>query len=89
VPSLCYHRNQARAAEPGLTDEQNLIARAQRGDTGAYEALVQQYQQIAFPTACLITRDQSEAADAAQHGFLRAYRALHTCEGGHSDYHCQ
>ena len=67
-----------------MTDEQNWIARAQRGDTSAYESLVQQYEQIAFRTAYLITRDQSEAADAAQDAFLRAYRALHSFELGRS-----
>jgi len=74
--------SKVRAAERGLTEEQNWIARAQRGDMGAYEALVQQYEQLAFRTAYLITHDQSEAADAAQDAFLRAYRALHTFEQG-------
>src|SRR5919202_5515912 len=57
-------------------DEQSLIARAQRGDLQAYDALVRQYQQLAFRAAFLITRDEQEAADAAQDAFLRAYRAL-------------
>jgi RNA polymerase sigma-70 factor (ECF subfamily) len=37
---------------------------------------------VAFRTAYLITRDESEAADAAQDAFLRAYKALHTFEPG-------
>jgi RNA polymerase sigma-70 factor (ECF subfamily) len=59
-----------------LIDEQDLIARAQRGETLAYEQLVQQYEQIAFRVAYLITHEEHEAADAAQDAFLRAYRAL-------------
>ena len=59
-----------------MSDEQRLIERAQRGDVRAYESLVQQYEQIAFRTAYLITRDADEAADAAQDAFLRAYNAL-------------
>ena len=59
-----------------LVDEQDLIARAQRGDIQAYEQLVQQYEQIAFRVACLITREEHEAADVAQDAFLRAYRSL-------------
>jgi RNA polymerase sigma factor (sigma-70 family) len=59
-----------------LIDEQGLIARAQRGEAQAYEQLVQQYEQIAFRVAYLITHEEHEAADAAQDAFLRAYRAL-------------
>ena len=59
-----------------MNEEQSLIARAQRGDLPAYESLVRQYEQVAFRAAYLITRDADEAADAAQDGFLRAYRAL-------------
>src|SRR5260370_1034533 len=57
-------------------DDSNLIARAQRGDTAAYEEIVQRYQQIAFRTAYVITGSAAEAEDAAQEGFLKAYRAL-------------
>ncbi len=59
-----------------MNDEQQLIERARRGDMAAYEALVQQYETLAFRAAYLITRDDGEAADAAQEAFLRAYRAL-------------
>ena len=52
------------------------MARAQHGDVSAYEQLVQQYEQIAFRVAYLITHEEHEAADAAQDAFLRAYRAL-------------
>ena len=61
-----------------LDEEQRLIARAQQGDVQAYEALVKQFQEVAFRAAYLITHDEPEAADAAQDGFLRAYHALHT-----------
>jgi len=57
-------------------DDSELFARAQRGDTAAYEEIVQRYQQIAFRTAYLITRSAAEAEDAAQDGFMKAYRAL-------------
>ncbi len=59
-----------------MTEEQSLIARAQRGEVQAYEALVREYEQLAFRTAWLITHDEPEAADAAQEAFVRAYRAL-------------
>src|SRR5512139_3934842 len=58
------------------------MARAQRGDVSAYEQLVQQYEQLAFRAAYLITHEEHEAADAAQDAFLRAYRALHSFKLG-------
>lgn len=59
-----------------MVDEQTLIARAQRGDLHAYESLVRQYETTAFRAAFLVTHDESEAADAVQDAFLRAFRAL-------------
>ncbi len=65
-----------------MNDEQGLIGRARQGDLQAYEALVRQYEQIAFRAAYLITHDAAEAADAAQEAFLRAYRALGSFHAG-------
>jgi RNA polymerase sigma factor (sigma-70 family) len=58
------------------TDDSVLIARAVRGDSAAYEEIVQRYQQVAFRTAYVITGSAAEAEDAAQEGFVKAYRAL-------------
>jgi|SRR5579864_442524 len=58
------------------TDDSALFTRARRGDTGAYEEIVRRYQQVAFRTAYLITGSAPEAEDAAQEGFIKAYRAL-------------
>ena len=71
------------ADEQSLIAEQRLLERAQRGDVQAYEALVREHEQIAFRAAFLITHDESEAADAAQDAFLRAYRALGSFKLGH------
>lgn len=56
--------------------EQEWIRRAQRGDIEAFDALVRAYETLAFRAAYLITRDEHEAADAAQDAFVRAYRGL-------------
>jgi RNA polymerase sigma-70 factor (ECF subfamily) len=63
-------------------DDRGLFARAQRGETAAYEEIVQRYQQIAFRTAYAITRSAADAEDAAQEGFIKAYRALGTFRAG-------
>jgi RNA polymerase sigma-70 factor (ECF subfamily) len=57
-------------------DESDLIERGKRGDTHAYGELVRAHQGIAFRTAFLITRDPADAEEAAQDGFVKAYRAL-------------
>jgi RNA polymerase sigma factor (sigma-70 family) len=57
-------------------DEGALVARAKRGDVGAYETIVKLHQTIAFRTAWVITGSEADAEEAAQDGFLKAYRAL-------------
>jgi RNA polymerase sigma-70 factor (ECF subfamily) len=56
--------------------EDELVLRAQRGDEDAYEELVATHQGIAFRTAYLIAGNAADAEEAAQDGFLKAYRAL-------------
>jgi RNA polymerase sigma-70 factor (ECF subfamily) len=63
-------------------DDSDLITRAQRGDTAAYEEIVQRYQQVAFRTAYVITGSAADAEDAAQEGFVKAYRALDRFRAG-------
>jgi RNA polymerase sigma-70 factor (ECF subfamily) len=57
-------------------DETDLIERTKRGDTDAYEALVHAYQGIAFRTAYVITGSAADAEEAAQDGFVKAFRAI-------------
>ena len=56
--------------------ETELVERARRGDEDAYEELVRAHQGIAFRTAYLVAGSAAEAEDAAQEGFVKAYRAL-------------
>ena len=57
-------------------DDADLVARAQRGDAAAYEELVTRYQGIAFRTAYVLAGSAADAEEAAQDGFVKAYRAL-------------
>jgi RNA polymerase sigma factor (sigma-70 family) len=57
-------------------EERELVLRAQRGDARAYEEIVRTHQQIAFRVAYLVTGNASEAEDAAQEGFIKAWRAF-------------
>ena len=57
-------------------EETEIVEQAKRGDARAYEELVQTYQGIAFRTAYLVVGNAADAEDAAQEGFVKAYRAL-------------
>jgi RNA polymerase sigma factor (sigma-70 family) len=57
-------------------DDAELADRARRGDEEAYAELVQRHADIAFRTAWAICGSAAEAEEAAQDGFLAAYRAL-------------
>ena len=59
-----------------LPNEAALVERAREGDVTAYGQLVERYQEVAFRVAYLITRSATDAEDAAQSGFLKAYAAL-------------
>jgi RNA polymerase sigma factor (sigma-70 family) len=56
--------------------EAALIARAQEGDDVAYGSLVRAHQDIAFRVACLAGGSAADAEEAAQEGFVKAWRAL-------------
>ena len=57
-------------------DERELARRAQRGDTRAFEELVEPHRESAFRVAYLITRNPTEAEDAAQEALLKLWRTF-------------
>ena len=66
----------------GRPTDGELFTRAQRGDQAAYEEIVRRYQEVAFRTAYVVTGSAADAEDAAQEGFVKAYRALATFRTG-------
>jgi RNA polymerase sigma factor (sigma-70 family) len=56
--------------------EAALVERARGGDAVAYGSLVRAHQDIAFRVACLAGGSAAEAEEAAQEGFVKAWRAL-------------
>ncbi len=76
-------RLRSRLSERNPLEDDTLIAAAQRGDAAAFDELVRRYQEAAFRSAFLILRDGDEAADAAQEGFVKAYKALQRFRRGH------
>jgi RNA polymerase sigma-70 factor (ECF subfamily) len=56
--------------------ERELVLRAQRADTRAFEQLVEPHREIMFRVAYLIVRNAADAEDAAQDALVKAWRAL-------------
>lgn len=57
-------------------DEERCLERACRGDAAAYEELVRLHQALAYRTALMIAGSSTEAEEAAQDAFVKAWRAL-------------
>jgi RNA polymerase sigma-70 factor (ECF subfamily) len=57
-------------------DDAELVNRAKRGEVEAYEELVKRYQGIAQRLAYLKTGNATDAEDAAQSAFVKAYYGL-------------
>jgi RNA polymerase sigma-70 factor (ECF subfamily) len=67
---------------PTTMEESALIADAQKGDLGAFNALVLKYQEALFNVAFRIVGDEDLAADATQDAFLSAFASLPSFRGG-------
>jgi len=59
-----------------VTQERQLIARAQKGDTAAFEVLVTTHAQYVYNLALRVVRNPAEAEDLSQEAFLRAWKSL-------------
>ncbi len=69
-------RTAAKKAAEQERDKQ-LVGRILDGDTSAFEELVHIYQSTVFNLAYRMLGERTEAEDAAQEAFLRAYRHMH------------
>jgi RNA polymerase sigma-70 factor (ECF subfamily) len=58
-----------------------LIARAQRGDEGAFEALFSAHKRRVYSLCLRMTGDTAEAEDLAQEAFLQLFRKISTFRG--------
>lgn len=76
------------AATPGSQADvdQMLVARVQRGDKAAFDALVRKYQHRIIKLVSRYVHDSSEALDVAQEAFIKAYRAIPGFRGDSAFY---
>jgi RNA polymerase sigma-70 factor, ECF subfamily len=54
-----------------------LIHRSQAGDAEAFGELVTKYRAKIFTMLCGMIRNENDAWDLAQEGFLQAWRSIH------------
>jgi len=66
--------------------DEEVVARAQRGDHEAFRVLVERYQGRAYGLALRILRDEEKARDAVQDAFIKVYGSLRRFEGRSSFY---
>jgi RNA polymerase sigma-70 factor (ECF subfamily) len=57
-------------------EERDWIARCRAGDSRAYRALVERYQDRAYALAYRMVRSRSDAEEIAQDAFIRAWRGM-------------
>ena len=75
--------------EPAMSAEQSdlsLVQLAQRGDSGAFDALVRRYQHKVVKLVMRYVRDPADAEDIAQEAFIKAFRALPRFRGDSAFY---
>jgi RNA polymerase sigma-70 factor (ECF subfamily) len=68
------------------TSDLSLVRRVQRGDRGAFDALVLKYQHKVVKLVMRYVRNPAEAEDIAQEAFIKAYRALPQFRGDSAFY---
>lgn len=66
-----------------MTD-QELVARAKKGDQAAFEQLVLEHQNKVYSLAVRLSGDREEGADLAQEAFLKAWQGLSSFQGDSS-----
>ncbi len=70
--------------KPGRDEEEQLIARSQRGDVDAFNHLVLHYQQTVYAVAFRLLGNADTAADITQDAFIAAFRNIPTFRVGSS-----
>ena len=76
----------AAAVEPPTRADAEVVERARGGDREAFRILVECHQARAYGLALRVLRDEEQARDVVQEGFLKAYRSLDRFEGRSSFY---
>ena len=78
--------NRPAQADPAVIEESELVHRARKGDLGAYDQLIQRYQERIYATVYHMTSNHEDANDLTQEAFIKGFQALKSFKGGSSFY---
>jgi len=81
VLSFVMRLSRAAPAKTQASAEAVVVARAQRGDHAAFEALVRRHRDSVLGLARRMVGDPEGAQDVAQEAFVKAFRELHRFRG--------
>ena len=76
-----YSQQMTTASKDTLVDEAALIRRAQRAETGAFEALYRMHVDRVYGVCLRMTGNVSEAEDCAQEAFIQAWNKMDKFRG--------
>jgi RNA polymerase sigma-70 factor (ECF subfamily) len=83
-PLAASNRKLQRARE--AEQDRELVARAQKGDMGAFRQLVERHERRAMAHAMALVRDENDARELVQDAFVRVFKNLAGFEGQSSFY---
>lgn len=88
LPSTLTRHTDTHTTTADAAAEQELVARARRGDQAAFRRLVERYEGLVAATVVGMLGPGPEAEDVGQSTFIRFYEALHQYrgEGGVAPY---
>lgn len=66
---------------PGMKDDRQLVAQAQRGDPEAFAQLVGRYQKMVYNLALGKTGSHHDAEEVTQTAFLKAWQSIRSFQG--------
>ncbi|HSE39601.1 MAG TPA: sigma factor, partial [Acidobacteriota bacterium] len=64
-----------------VSDEQELLSRAQKGDEGAFQTIVDKYKRQMYYLALDLTGNHHDAEDLSQEAFVKAYTSIQGFRG--------
>jgi RNA polymerase sigma-70 factor (ECF subfamily) len=70
------------SSQRGSDSEASLLGALRRGEESAFEGMVRSFGPRLLSVARRFLRDEEDARDAVQEGFLSAYRSIGTFQGG-------
>ena len=67
-------------------DDEALVTRTQRGDSAAFDELIQRYKERLYATVYHMTSNHEDANDLVQEAFIKAYKSIGSFKGQSSFY---